>query len=86
VHLPAAADCVSLYSAAAGSGVKVAHAQGMDLMGQIHYDWPLETALEVRLLLLLTCCCCSSTCSMHASLYLHVQTCCQDTSWPDAVC
>jgi hypothetical protein len=34
--------------AAAGSGIKVEHAQGMDLMGQIHYDWPLETALEVR--------------------------------------
>lgn len=32
---------------AAGSGVKVEYAQGMDLMGQIHYDWPLETALKV---------------------------------------
>ncbi|KAF6262012.1 glycoside hydrolase superfamily [Scenedesmus sp. NREL 46B-D3] len=30
----------------AGSGVKVEYAQGMDIMGQIHYDWPLETALE----------------------------------------
>lgn len=33
--------------AAAGSGVVVAQAYGMDILGQIHYDWPLESALQV---------------------------------------
>lgn len=45
------------------AGVKVSYARGMDLLGEIHYDWPLESALEVNrdqgytvLTVLLWCC------------------------------
>lgn len=33
---------------AAAAGVAVAYSRGMDVVGEIHYDWPLESTLEVR--------------------------------------
>lgn len=33
---------------AAKAGVNVSYSRGMDIAGEIHYDWPLESTLEVR--------------------------------------
>lgn len=33
----------------AKSGATVSYASGIDLSGEIHYDWPLEGAIEVRM-------------------------------------
>lgn len=33
---------------AAKVGVNVSYSRGMDIVGEIHYDWPLESTLEVR--------------------------------------
>lgn len=38
--------CVCL--PAAKVGVNVSYSRGMDIVGEIHYDWPLESTLEVR--------------------------------------
>lgn len=32
---------------AAKAGVNVSYSRGMDIIGEIHYDWPLESTLEV---------------------------------------
>lgn len=32
---------------AAKVGVNVSYSRGMDIVGEIHYDWPLESTLEV---------------------------------------
>lgn len=29
------------------AGVNVSYSRGMDIVGEIHYDWPLESTLEV---------------------------------------
>jgi hypothetical protein len=39
--------CFSVLSAAK-VGVNVSYSRGMDTVGEIHYDWPLESTLEVR--------------------------------------
>ncbi|KAF8063677.1 BXL3 [Scenedesmus sp. PABB004] len=41
-----ATPLAGIKEALAGRGVSVSHAYGMDLVGRIHYDWPLEDALQ----------------------------------------
>lgn len=38
--------CDHCTTVAAGTGVSISYSIGMDILGQIHYDWPLESALQ----------------------------------------